>query len=294
MSKLSNFFGHEENLSRTIAEDGHLKLLLQQLGIDVLKGTELEKPVKKGHDSHQGRLDIYQPSSVGDVIVEVQYGRADYHHADRLQNYASNFIGTALVVWVAESFSNDSLHRFKRSKTPVYCVKASLKDEKLFLKPKTPKAEVLNNQDIRIRQSKKKTEELIKVLQTIQKFRFSNDEDWIQLTPAEMSSFCSSPEACLTKYIDYQLSNYPRKTRQFLLTSPEFQALKESMLDEIAIQAVNTLKSWESHWEDNFLRHSGVFDYTEEEHEMRRNTWWHRLSQQRAERSRNPEACLTD
>ena len=281
MSRLSTFFGHEENLSRVIARDGHLKRLLQQLDVELVGTAELEKPVLKGHDDRQGRLDIYQPSSVGDVIVEVQYGKADYHHADRLQNYASNFVSTALVVWIAESFSNDSLHRFKRAKTPVYCIKASLKDGLLVLTPRTPKAEVLNNQEIRIRQAKRKTQELIEVLHKIQYWRFSEDEDWSQITPDNLSGFGVSPENCLKEYIDYQLKNYPRKTRQFLWTSPEFQGLKESLLDELAIQAVNTLKSAESNWVDNFLRVSGVFDYTEEEHEERRQAWWIELRRKR-------------
>lgn len=288
MSNLSSFFGHEENLSKTIAADGHLKHLLQQLDIEILKGVELEKPVNKGHEDHQGRLDIYQPSSVGDVIVEVQYGRADYHHADRLQNYASNFTSTALVVWVAESFSHDSLHRFKRAKTPVYCVKASLKNGKLVLTPRTSKAEVLNNQEIRIRRAKKKTEELIAVLLKVQKFRFFEDEDWLQLTPESTGGFGSSLEYCLRGYVEHQLKNYPRKTRQFLWTSPEFQNLKESLMDEIAIQALNTLKSFDSHWNDNFLRHSGIFEYTEDEHQKRRDEWWDRI--QRSRRSNHTEA----
>ena len=233
--RLAKVYGHEELLSSAIANDGHLEEILNSLGIKRTAKPELEKKVRFGHDEHAGRLDIYQPTSIGDVIVEVQYGRADYHHADRLQNYAKNFHQTALVVWVAESFSNDMLHRFLGAKTPVYCIKASYQDGELVLKNRTPKAHVMAKQDKRIKQSKSKATKLIEVVNTIRWFQMGDLEPF----DMNMSSFQYGLEPIynVRKFVNFQLSNYPKKTRQFLWTAPEFQELKEKMADEYAIYA---------------------------------------------------------
>lgn len=224
--RLSKVYGHEEVLSRVIAEDGYLTELLGELGVKTTDKPELEKKVRLGHDQHAGRLDIYQPTTIGDVIVEVQYGRADYHQADRLQNYAKNFHQTALVIWIAESFSNEMLHRFLGAKTPVYCVKASYQDEKLALKNRTPKAHVLAKQDKRINQSKKKAKELIEVVHTIRWYQMGDMQPFSMAMDAH-SCWSRSPASSLNEFVDYQLSKYPMKTRQFLWTCHDFQNIKE-------------------------------------------------------------------
>ncbi|QNI48857.1 hypothetical protein [Synechococcus sp. A15-60] len=271
MPKLSDIYGHEENLSRVIAEQGYLCSLLRKLDIEITDKAALELPVAKGHDNKSGRLDIYQPTSIGDVVVEVQYGNADYHHANRLQNYASNFSSTALVVWIAENFDFDRLNQFKRAKTPVYCVKASIKNGDLCLAPKTPKSEVLANQQLRIKKARQKALKMIKALNTVKKFGLlgdDNPENLCQITPGDYL-LEDTLQSAAKAYIEYQLRNYPKKSLQFLWTSPDFIILRESLMDEIACFSLLTVKEPQGCWEDNFLRTLEIIQYTQEDHDRR-------------------------
>ena len=73
-STLKNKYGHEENLSKAIANSKTLKDLLVKCGSEITEEASFEQKVEKGHQGHMGRIDIVQPTSSGIVIIEVQYG----------------------------------------------------------------------------------------------------------------------------------------------------------------------------------------------------------------------------
>ena len=122
MTSLSEIYGHEENLSKAIAESDSFEDLLNICGVVPTEKAIFETRVDLGHDDHEGRIDIIQPTTAGVVIVEVQYGTSDNSHARRLQNYATNFRKPAFVVWVAEKFRKDHVALFEQEKTPVLCI----------------------------------------------------------------------------------------------------------------------------------------------------------------------------
>ena len=86
----------------------------------------MELPVAKGHKNHGGRLDIYQPTTAGAVIGEMQYGVSDSNHRNRFDGYAKSVANPAAIVWVAESFRDKDIKAVAASKVPVVCVKAAL------------------------------------------------------------------------------------------------------------------------------------------------------------------------
>lgn len=126
MTKLSQRFGHEENLSRYLLQSGQFEALLARAGFKIAGKGSLELPVKHGHKGHQGRLDIHQPTTAGVVIGEMQYGVSDSNHRNRFEGYVKSVSNAAAVVWVAEEFRTKDLDAVVNSKTPILCVKAAL------------------------------------------------------------------------------------------------------------------------------------------------------------------------
>jgi hypothetical protein len=115
-------FGHEENFSRYLLESGHFAQLLERAGFTVAGEGVLELPVAKGHEGREGRLDIYQPTTAGVVIGEMQYGTSDSNHRNRFEGYAKSVANPAAIVWVAEQFRDKDLQAVAMSKVPVICV----------------------------------------------------------------------------------------------------------------------------------------------------------------------------
>lgn len=115
-------FGHEENFSRYLLESGQFESLLKRAGFRVAGEGELEVPVRYGHEGREGRLDIYQPTTAGIVIGEMQYGTSDSNHRNRFAGYAKSVAGPAAIVWVAERFRDKDLAVVAASKVPVLCV----------------------------------------------------------------------------------------------------------------------------------------------------------------------------
>jgi hypothetical protein len=119
-------FGHEENFSRYLLESGQFEQLLARAGFAVAGEGVLEVPVAKGHEGREGRLDIYQPTTAGVVIGEMQYGTSDSNHRNRFAGYAKSVTSPAAIVWVAERFRDKDLQAVAGSKVPVLCVTAKL------------------------------------------------------------------------------------------------------------------------------------------------------------------------
>lgn len=119
-------FGHEENFSRYLLESGQFAQLLQRAGFTVAGEGVLELPVAKGHEGCEGRLDIYQPTTAGVVIGEMQYGTSDSNHRNRFEGYAKSVANPAAIVWVAERFRDKDLLAVVGSKVPVLCVTVKL------------------------------------------------------------------------------------------------------------------------------------------------------------------------
>jgi hypothetical protein len=119
-------FGHEENFSRYLLESGQFEQLLARAGFAVAGEGALEVPVAKGHEGREGRLDIYQPTTAGVVIGEMQYGTSDSNHRNRFAGYAKSVTSPAAIVWVAERFRDKDLQAVAGSKVPVLCVTAKL------------------------------------------------------------------------------------------------------------------------------------------------------------------------
>ena len=160
-ASLKTQFGHEENLSQAIANSKQLSAILGQFEVTLSGAPSFEQKVAKGHDGHNGRIDILFPSTKGQVIVEVQYGAADKYHAARLQNYAQSVANTALVVWVAESFSKAQLNAFKTAKHPVVCVLIKAATVGFTLKTLTAKTNVLPSQARRLNNNRKRLAALL-------------------------------------------------------------------------------------------------------------------------------------
>lgn len=125
-SPLKARFGHEENLSRHLAQH-HMGWLLGQMELSASGVPALEQRVSKGKRGHAGRLDVLQPTTEGSVIVEVQYGPSDSAHRTRFKGYLSSTDAPLCIVWVAESFRPKDLWVVRRSGLPVVCVKAQWK-----------------------------------------------------------------------------------------------------------------------------------------------------------------------
>jgi hypothetical protein len=121
---LQTRFGHEENFSRYLLESGQFAQLLQRAGFAVAGEGVLELPVAKGHEGREGRLDIYQPTTAGVVIGEMQYGTSDSNHRNRFDGYAKSVANPAAIVWVAEEFRAKDIEAVASGKVPVLCVKA--------------------------------------------------------------------------------------------------------------------------------------------------------------------------
>lgn len=117
-------FGHEENFSRYLLESGQFAQLLARAGFTLAGEGALEVSVAKGHEGHEGRLDIYQPTTAGVVIGEMQYGTSDSNHRNRFEGYAKSVASPAAIVWVAERFREKDLDAVAQSKVPVVCVQA--------------------------------------------------------------------------------------------------------------------------------------------------------------------------
>ena len=153
-STLKEKYGHEENLSRALGEGREFSNLLADYEISITHAPAYEVHVQRGHDNQSGRIDVLLSTNKGTVIVEVQYGYSDSSHSKRLQNYASNFSSTTLIVWVAEQFSDKAIKQFELAKIPVLCVEASLNNQELILKPVSAKKHVLGSQRKRIKANK--------------------------------------------------------------------------------------------------------------------------------------------
>lgn len=119
---LKTRFGHEENFSRYLLKSGQFAQLLSRAGFTLAGEGSLEVPVAKGHEGHEGRLDIYQPTTAGVVIGEMQYGTSDSNHRNRFEGYAKSVASPAAIVWVAEKFREKDLDAVAQSKVPVVCV----------------------------------------------------------------------------------------------------------------------------------------------------------------------------
>ena len=132
MEPLADIYGHEENLSKAIASSDSFEDLLNVCGVVSTEKARFETRVDRGHDEHEGRIDILQPTTAGIVIVEVQYGMSDGSHARRLQNYATNFRKPAFIIWVAEKFRKEHTALFEQAKTPVLCAQISQREEGLI------------------------------------------------------------------------------------------------------------------------------------------------------------------
>lgn len=119
-------FGHEENLSRHLLENGALARFLKRAGFKAAGSGQLELRVAHGAPGCEGRLDIHQPTTAGTVIVEVQYGTSDTNHRKRFPGYAKSVSNAAAIIWIAESFRGKDLELVAKSRVPVVCVKAKL------------------------------------------------------------------------------------------------------------------------------------------------------------------------
>jgi len=250
LSALKERFGHEENLSKAIAGSPSFRALLNQCGVEITEKAIFETRVDLGHDGREGRIDIIQPTTSGVVIVEVQYGTSDGAHAERLQNYATNFRKPAFVIWIAESFRKDHVARFEQAKTPVLCARAKLSDGKLTLAKASPITWTKTSQAKRAIEAHKKYLELSKKLFSKSKDRHFEPMHRFfgainQLTSAKrkkqrddrMTKPRNKPidfERNIEAIIDYYLCGLPKKSKFYLFKHPSFVELKETLKDEMA------------------------------------------------------------
>ena len=233
---LKNKYGHEENLSKAIANSETFKELLQRCGATITEEASFEQKVDKGHEGHEGRIDIVQPTSSGIVIIEVQYGRSDNNHARRLENYAANYRKPAFVIWVAESFRTEHKNKFQHSKTPVLCARASLNNDSLILKQASPITWTKQSQSKRIRESNKKCLELMnrlfsnKFVEYKKLESFFQDEGRVRKNTSHIHwEYTGKPkvkgwdyEGLVSSIIDYYFFGLPKKTKFFVLKHPAF------------------------------------------------------------------------
>ena len=242
-STLKNKYGHEENLSKAIANSKTLKDLLAKCGSEITEEASFEQKVEKGHKGHMGRIDIVQPTSSGIVIIEVQYGRSDNDHARRLENYASNYRKPAFVIWVAESFRLEHKNRFQHSKVPVLCARASLFEGNLILKQASPITWTKQTQTKRVKESNKKCQELMKRLFSNKyvKYKklesFFQDEGSVRRNTSHIHwELTGKPkvkgwdlEGLVASIIDYYFYRLPKKTKFFVLKHPAFLEYKNDL-----------------------------------------------------------------
>jgi len=245
---LKDKYGHEENLSAAIAKSAAFAHLLSDLKANATLPPSFELPVAHGHDDCEGRIDIFQPTTIGDVIVEVQYGTADSNHAKRLQNYASNFHSTAAVIWVAERFTERMLTKFATSKVPVLCATVALDaNGQLQLQRLTSLAQATGTQEKRIKAADLKANELIgKMWKDCWVF----DGEPTGRPPHVDKDIPSTLDLWIKEDTDKFLSHYPKKTRRFLLTHHLFQSVAEQVKDEMAFHAVMFNAFAERGWKD--------------------------------------------
>lgn len=258
MTSLSEIYGHEENLSKAIAESDSFEDLLNICGVVPTEKAIFETRVDLGHDDHEGRIDIIQPTTAGVVIVEVQYGTSDNSHARRLQNYATNFRKPAFVVWVAEKFRKDHVALFEQEKTPVLCATVSQSDDLLKLKKASPIYWTKQSQAKRIREAHKKCLELMEKLFVgkpsthcyekgfIPMQKFFGQTEYHSLSSARAGRYKTRNrkggarnkawdfEQNVQAIIEWYLQGLPKKTQFYLLKHPSFVQTKEQWKDEMA------------------------------------------------------------
>lgn len=253
MTSLSEIYGHEENLSKAIAESDSFEELLNICGVVPTEKAIFETRVDLGHDDHEGRIDIIQPTTAGIVIVEVQYGTSDNSHAKRLQNYATNFRKPAFVIWVAEKFRKDHAALFEQAKTPVLCATVSQSDDLLKLKKASPINWTKQSQAKRIKEAHSKFLELFPRLfrkggriDFVPMHRFFGGVKYQSLTSRRKRLYKdlykkivqrNKPidfESNIMAVIEWYLAGLPKKTHFYLLKHPSFQQKKEEWMDEMA------------------------------------------------------------
>ena len=252
---LSEIYGHEENLSKAIASSESFEELLNTCGVVSTEKAIFETRVDRGHDDHEGRIDILQPTTGGIVIVEVQYGTSDGSHAKRLQNYATNFRKPAFIIWVAEKFRKEHTALFQQAKTPVLCAKVSQSEDGIKVKKASPINWTKQSQAKRVREAHKKCLELMGKLFARREIKRQYYNDEIEFLP--MQSFMGGPfkkdntwtrelssygakfnpwdfEANVQRIIEHYLKGFPKKTHFYLLKHPSFVSTKEAWKDEMA------------------------------------------------------------
>lgn len=258
MTSLSEIYGHEESLSKAIAESNSFEELLNICGVVPTEKPIYETRVDLGHDDRQGRIDIIQPTTAGIVIVEVQYGTSDSSHARRLQNYATNFRKPAFVIWVAENFRKEHIALFEQAKTPVLCAKVSSNEGILTLTKASPIFWTKQSQAKRIKEAHRKCIELMSKLFTgessthcyekrfIPMYQFFGQTQYRSASAARSRRFKDrykkeGPrnkawdfEANIEAIIQWYLQGLPKKTHFYLLKHPSFYQTKEQWKDEMS------------------------------------------------------------
>jgi hypothetical protein len=251
-------YGHEENLSKAIAESGSFEELLNACGVVPTEKAVYEKRVDLGHDDRQGRIDIIQPTTAGVVIVEVQYGTSDSSHARRLQNYATNFRKPAFVIWVAEKFRKEHIALFEQAKTPVLCAKVTCNEGVLTLSRASPIFWTKQSQEKRIKEAHRKCVELMSRLFTGKPSSYCYEKGFIPMQQffgqtqyrsvsakragkSKGEYIKDGPrnkawdfEANIEAIIQWYLQGLPKKTHFYLLKHPGFRQAKEQWKDEMA------------------------------------------------------------
>ena len=258
MESLASIYGHEENLSKAIAKSDSFEELLNTCGVVSTEKAIFETRVDRGHDDHEGRIDILQPTTAGIVIVEVQYGTSDSSHAKRLQNYATNFRRPAFIIWVAEKFRKEHVALFEQAKTPVLCARVIQNEDGIQLKKASPINWTKQSQAKRVKEAHKKCVELMKKLFTgkpstnryekgfIPMSRFfgaikyqsvSNSRSRLYKDRYKKKEPRNKPidfEANIMAIIEWYLQGLPKKTHFYLLKHPSFLQTKELWKDEMA------------------------------------------------------------
>jgi len=263
-SALQAKYGHEENLSRAIAESEEFTSLLSRFGAKRIGRPRLEVEVKRGHDGRKGRVDIYQATSLGDVVVEVQYGKADANHAKRLQNYAKSLPNTVAVIWVAESFPVKFTQEFSSKKFPVYCLSVKESGDKLSFRAHSPVSNLRLSHQKRLDKENAKYKELLEWYHAgLKKYEDETLSDHAALG----WHFIAEPRGAAIPhdhpdYLDDCIlrtlrsifwrgapkgRKVPAKDVYLFFNNPEFQPLKEDMKDEMlfqeAVSYVNAVKA---------------------------------------------------
>ena len=283
---LKEKYGHEENFSKAIAESITFSSLLEKCGAKITEDPSFEKRVDKGHEGHEGRIDIVQPTSAGIVIVEVQYGRSDNNHARRLENYAANYRKPAFVIWVAESFRTEHKNIFQHSKTPVLCARASLSDNNLVLKQASPITWTKQTQSKRVQESNKKCKELMERLFSEKFVEYKSIESFFQDKKSKRHNNLKTVydeineprvkgwdfEGLVESIIDYYFFGLPKKTKYFVLKHSAFLEYKNDLKNKLKEYWEETNKDNDHPYVDyTFLKKSEREKFKKHSHKSRLN-----------------------